>query len=621
MRNLLNQLIIIRPIFKKLILIILDISSLFAAYIIVSIILNDFRFIEYYGFLNLSFINLIFIFIKTGQYKGITRYSVSKYYYMIFSRSFYLFLFNFLFCLILDFSIPSYKVLIMLWAIQSTFSSIIRLLIRDLVLNLRLNSENKYKKVVIYGAGSAGIQLSASLRFNKNFKILSFIDDNKELQKREINGIEVNSSSYIFENKKCINQILIAIPSLSIKERKDLILKINKFKIPLLQVPSIDDLDSGKENINSLKPIEIKDLLSREAVAGDPKLLKAKISNSHVLVTGAGGSIGTELCKQIFNSSPKVLCLFEISELKLYEVYEELKQYNKNNVQIISILGDSCDKKLVERIIKKNNIEIIFHAAAYKHVPLVEKNPFQGLTNNIFSTLAICEAAKKTSIQNVLLISSDKAVRPVGIMGASKRISEMIFQAFADEERLNKKSKKTIFSMVRFGNVLGSSGSVVPLFQKQIDGGGPITVTDKNVIRYFMTINEAVQLVIQSLTLAKGGDLFLLDMGEQVKIYDLAQQMILMNGLTIKDKKNPKGDIEIKITGLRPGEKLYEELLISGKLDKTFHPLIFRAEEKFLSLKMLIPKLDELKIAMQNYDLKSTLFNLKKLIPEYEKIS
>tara|TARA_B100000941_G_scaffold255900_1_gene204860 strand:+ start:1 stop:1071 length:1071 start_codon:yes stop_codon:yes gene_type:complete len=346
------------------------------------------------------------------------------------------------------------------------------------------------------------------------------------------------------------------------------------------------------------------------------------IKNKIILITGGGGSIGSELCRQIIQHIPKKIVILEISEENLYKINEELLQLNIYKIKIVSILGSSSNFKLVNKTIKDNNIDIIFHAAAYKHVPLVELNPIEGIKNNIFSTVAVCEASAKNHIEKLILISTDKSVRPTNIMGASKRVAELVVQAYAEIESAKFKKdityKETLFSMVRFGNVLGSSGSVVLKFKEQIKSGGPITLTDPNIIRYFMTIKEAAQLVIQSSVLSEGGDIFLLDMGDPVKIYDLAKQMINLSGLSIKNKNNIDGDIEIISSGLRPGEKLYEELLIDAEAEKTEHPLIFRAKENFLIMEEIIPKLENLKKNIDKRNKTQTLKILNELVKEWE---
>jgi len=382
------------------------------------------------------------------------------------------------------------------------------------------------------------------------------------------------------------------------------------------------DIKEGKARIDDLKPVEIDDLLDRDLVKADKNIMLKSIEGFNICITGAGGSIGSELCKEILKLNPNKLVILERNEPFLYKIESELKNVNQDKVEIISYLGCAANKSLVNNVFKSNNIDIVFHSAAYKHVDIVQRNPVQGILNNISSTLNICYQAKKNELKKVILISTDKAVRPKNVMGASKRLCEMIIQAFSEQELNNddsSKKHKIIFSKVRFGNVLGSSGSVVPLFKRQLEAGGPITLTHKEVVRYFMTINEAVQLVIQTAALAKGGDLFLLDMGKSVKIYDLAKKMIRLSGLTIKDENNPDGDVEIKITGLRPGEKLYEELLVEKNSESTIHPLIFKAQDQKINSSFLFQKLNELELALLSNNESISLKILSEIIPEWSK--
>ena len=398
---------------------------------------------------------------------------------------------------------------------------------------------------------------------------------------------------------------------------------LQNLELPILDIPSIDEITKGKTKIDSLRPIPIEELLGREVIEAQSDLMNLAIKNKIIMITGAGGSIGSELCRQVIQHKPKKIVILEISEENLYKINEDLSQININDVKLVSILGSSSNYKLVNKSIKDNNIDIIFHAAAYKHVPIVELNPIEGIKNNIFSTVAVCQASAENNIEKLILISTDKSVRPTNIMGASKRVAELIVQAYAEKEstffKKDASYKKTLFSMVRFGNVLGSSGSVVLKFKEQIKHGGPITLTDPNIIRYFMTIKEAAQLVIQSSVLSEGGDIFLLDMGDPVKIYDLAKQMINLSGLSIKNENNKDGEIEIISTGLRPGEKLYEELLINAKSKPTSNPRIFKAYEDSIKYFVVEKILEDLKFHLENYNLEESLNILKELVPEWKK--
>ena len=419
--------------------------------------------------------------------------------------------------------------------------------------------------------------------------------------------------------KNKIDKIVIAIPQLENNTKKKIIRKLKYFKIPLYEMPSIDKISYTSIGIPDLVPIKIDDILGREQILTNLKSVKKSIYNKVICVTGAGGSIGSELCRQIIKLKPSKLLLIEMSEPSLYYIQEEILNLKSNQIQFEFILGNVNDKLFLERIFDIHNINIIFHAAAYKHVPLVELNPLAGINNNVFSTFNVCKIARDKGIDQVTLISTDKAVRPTNIMGASKRLAELVVQAFAEESKLDKSLKKrTCFSIVRFGNVLGSSGSVVPKFKDQIAKGGPITVTHPEIVRYFMTIKEAAQLVIQTTILAKGGEVFLLDMGEAIKIKDLAEQMILLSGLSIKDKQNPEGEIEIVFTGIRPGEKLYEELLIDAKAEATKEKLIFKASERGITYKELFPLLTDIKNAIRSQDKDKCLLLMSKIISEWK---
>tara|TARA_A100001011_G_scaffold143180_1_gene151191 strand:- start:7802 stop:9292 length:1491 start_codon:yes stop_codon:yes gene_type:complete len=475
----------------------------------------------------------------------------------------------------------------------------------------------------IYGAGAAGTQLLASLKLSGRLNTIAFFDDNPKLWGTKINEVKIYSPHQIYKFKDNLKQILLAIPSIEISRKRKIIKMLQNLELPILDIPSIDEITKGKTKIDALRPIPIEELLGREVIEAQSDLMNLAIKNKIILITGAGGSIGSELCRQVIHHKPKKIIILDISEENLYKINEELLQINSDNIQILSTLGSSSNFNLVNKTIKDNNIDIIFHAAAYKHVPIVELNPIEGIKNNIFSTVTVCEASANNHIEKLILISTDKSVRPTNIMGASKRVAELIVQAYAEKESIKSHEdstyKETLFSMVRFGNVLGSSGSVVLKFKEQIESGGPITLTDANIIRYFMTIKEAAQLVIQSSVLSEGGDIFLLDMGDPVKIHDLAKQMVNLSGLSIKNKNNINGDIEIISTGLRPGEKLYEELLINAESKPTSNPRIFKAYEKSIKFLVVEKILKEFKFHLDNYNLEESLKLLKKLVPEWEK--
>jgi len=458
----------------------------------------------------------------------------------------------------------------------------------------KINNRGNQKRALIYGAGDAGIQLSSALEHSSEFNPVGFIDDAKHLHGRNIRGLNIYSSSDIntIIDKLQVDEILLAIPSASRSKRVSIINTLEPYSVAVRMLPGVSELAKGKISIGDLREVSMDDLLGRDAVQSNKGLLGKNITNKVVMVTGAGGSIGSELCRQIKVLNPKSLILYEMNEFALYEIEKELLLGSSTNASIYPILGSVNNRARLENIFSHFGVNAIYHAAAYKHVPMVEYNNTEGIDNNIFGTLNCAKAAISSGVETFVLISTDKAVRPTNTMGATKRFAELVLQA------LSSKNNNTLFSIVRFGNVLGSSGSVIPLFKKQIKNGGPVTVTDKNIIRYFMTITEAVELVIQAGSMGKGGDVFVLDMGEQVKIDELAKKMIKLSGLEIKSDLNPNGDIEIKYTGLRPGEKLFEELLIGKDTSETDNPRIMRAQEEMIEWSRLEGILDELRIAI-----------------------
>lgn len=454
--------------------------------------------------------------------------------------------------------------------------------------------------VLIYGAGSSGRQLRASLEHGSEYAPVAFIDDAKELHGREIGGCRIFSPYRIEEliAEHGVKTILLAMPSSTRLQRKAILERLEPLGLRVQTIPGMADIVSGKAEVNEIREVAIEDLLGRDLVAPDQQLLDANIRGKVVLVTGAGGSIGSELCRQIIQQQPKALLLLELSEFALYQIDQELSGAG-TDTQLVPLLGSVLDGRRVEDVLTRFKVDTIFHAAAYKHVPLVETNPVEGIRNNVFGTLAIAKAAVAAGVGAFVMVSTDKAVRPTNIMGASKRLAEMICQALAAGQ------DGTVFSTVRFGNVLGSSGSVVPLFRRQIETGGPITVTHPEITRYFMAIPEAAQLVIQAGAMGRGGDVFILEMGESVKIADLAIRMARLSGLrpiTIYPGMNEgalrsDGDIEIRFTQMRPGEKLYEELLIDGCASPTAHPRIFTATEMMLEWNELSILLERLETA------------------------
>jgi FlaA1/EpsC-like NDP-sugar epimerase len=445
--------------------------------------------------------------------------------------------------------------------------------------------------VLIYGAGSAGAQLASVLKMSNQMQPVGFLDDDKALRKQQINGLVVYPPNKLLSliEKYHVRDVLLAMPSVSRHRKREIIAELEQYPVHVRTLPDLMDLAEGKVQVSDIQEVDIADLLGREQVSPDQTLLHSNITGKNVLVTGAGGSIGSELCRQIIALAPSKLVLFEMNEFNLYAIEQELQQLNIE-VPLIAVLGTVTEQSRLEALLNENAIHTIYHAAAYKHVPLVEKNIAEGVKNNVLGTLNAAQAAINAQVETFVLISTDKAVRPTNVMGATKRLAELVLQALAQNT-----THQTRFTMVRFGNVLGSSGSVIPLFRKQIVNGGPVTVTHPDIIRYFMTIPEAAELVIQAGALGRGGDVFVLDMGEPVKIRELARRMILLSGLSVIDEQNPEGDVAIQFTGLRPGEKLYEELLIGDNVSKTQHEKIMRAEESVMPWRQLEPVLNQLR--------------------------
>lgn len=491
-----------------------------------------------------------------------------------------------------------------------------RIMIRYVIVELlgRHQFEGSRKTVLIYGAGSAGQQVASSLRAEPELDIVGFIDDDKGLRGKQLDGKPVYWSKNIGAviTDKHVTDILLALPSASRRQRREIVNSLREFRVSVQTLPHLRDLAGGRVTVNDMRPLAIEDLLGREPVAPDEALLGKTVVGKNVLVSGAGGSIGSELCRQIASIGAARLVLFEMNEFSIYQIERELRDFCATGVnsgmEIIPVLGSIRDGKRISDLYARYEIDTVYHAAAYKHVPLVEANPIEAIKNNIVGTHELVRAAANGNIADFILISTDKAVRPTNVMGATKRAAEQILQSYADT------SKSTRFSMVRFGNVLGSSGSVVPLFRKQIEEGGPITLTHKKITRYFMTIPEAATLVIQAAGMAKGGEVFVLDMGKPITIEQMARTMVQLSGLTIQDEANPDGDIEIVEVGLRPGEKLYEELLIGDSPQNTQHPRIMMAHEGFADHKSMQTWLQELSV---NDDVAEAIKILKKFVPEF----
>jgi FlaA1/EpsC-like NDP-sugar epimerase len=476
-------------------------------------------------------------------------------------------------------------------------------------------------RVLIYGAGSAGRQLAAALKTSPELVVVGLLDDDDRLHEQVLNGLKIYDPAAIVAlvAKLRVTQVFLAMPSASRARRNQILELVRAAHVQVRTLPGVMDLAQGRVQVSDLKELDIEDLLGRDPVPPSLPMLAKNITGKVVMVTGAGGSIGSELCRQIVKLSPSALLLVELSEFALYTIEQELQGQmatSERLVPLMPLLANVRDEARMDEILRTWQPHTVYHAAAYKHVPLVEHNPAEGVKNNVLGTLNAAMLAAKHGVQDFVLISTDKAVRPTNVMGTSKRLAEMVLQAQA--LAMSETEGKTCFSMVRFGNVLGSSGSVVPLFRKQIKDGGPITLTDERITRYFMTIPEAAQLVIQAGAMASGGDVFVLDMGEPVKIIDLAKRMVELSGLGLKDDANPNGDIEIQVTGLRPGEKLYEELLIGDNPLPTSHARIMKAHEDFLPWAELQSKLAALGLALDANDVPLIRTLLKGLVPGYQ---
>jgi FlaA1/EpsC-like NDP-sugar epimerase len=551
-----------------------------------------------------------------GVYRTFFRYTSLS---IIFTITFSIFFYGVLYFLVIGVygiqgvprSIGILQPILLLFAIISS-----RLLIKYILTksySLKDKSFNK-KNVLIYGAGEAGRQLVTALENSPEFKVVGFLDDNSELYRQILLGQKIYSSNNLEKliKSKNINLVFLALPLISRIKRNQIIDDLNKYKIIVKTLPSIQDIIEDKISVSDIKDLTVEDLLSRDQIQPNLELLSKNINLKTVLVTGAGGSIGSEICCQIIRLKPKKLLLLESNEFALYKINEELKDIAKD-LKIIPLLINVQNSSRVEEVFKTFKVDTIYHAAAYKHVSLVEENICESVKNNVFGTFLMAQVALKFNVSNFVLISTDKAVRATNIMGASKRLAEICVQAL-----YNKQDNHTKFAVVRFGNVLQSSGSVIPKFKKQIKEGGPVTLTHPEVTRYFMTITEASQLVIQAGAMSEGCEVFVLDMGKSVKIKDLIYKMIKLSGLTIKDTKNLDGDIEVKITGLSPGEKLYEELLIGDNPQKTYHERIQKAQDPFIPLEQLKIDLDNLYTMLEDNKIADVKDMLNKLLPSYK---
>ena len=554
------------------------------------------------------------IFIKFGLYRAIIRYIGLKVLWEITKASILYSLFLALIIFMTSTSGFSRAVIFINLLLLIVVTAGIRFLAMWLLNKFSVKSSLNLKNVIIYGAGSAGRQMAAALVFSNQYNPVAFIDDDSLIQNREIKGILVFPRSSLFNliEKNNIIEVLVAIPSIGRSRRAKIINFLSTFPVIVKSLPSVSELAQGKIDISDLRKISIKDLLGRSKVEVNNDLLYRNVINKVVLVSGAGGSIGSELCRKILSLNAKALILYESNEFALYQINQELTQLLGSETKIYPILGSTENKIRFSYVVDLYKVNTIYHAAAYKHVPMVEFNASEGVKNNIFSTFICAEVAIEYGVETFVFVSTDKAVRPTNTMGATKRFSEQLLQG------LSKTQSKTDFSIVRFGNVLGSSGSVIPLFKKQIEKGGPITITDRNMTRYFMLVSEAVELIIQAGAMGGQGKVFVLDMGNPVKIDDFAKKMINISGMTLKDEKNPDGDIEITYTGIRPGEKLYEELLIGGDVSVTKHPMIMEANESFMPLTELKSIMTDLEKSVNENDLKSIRGLLINAVPEFK---
>ena len=566
---------------KRLVSVAFDTTAIIVSMVLaLNISIKDYEILALggYGYFVITLLVSLITFAQIGFYRAILRYMGLK---AVFTIAAGIALSTVSFaagCLYFDIPITGTSVLLY-WSFSLVAVGGARLLV---IAYIRSKLSLTHTVVIIYGAGVAGRQLAKALSQSNKYKIAAYIDDEPAVFGSEIDGVKVYSPISIKEiiSRDNVSQVLLAMPSTSHARRSEILSRLEPFPVKVKTIASMEDIVCGNVQIEQLRDIEIEDLLGRDSVEPDQELLHSCITNKIVMVTGAGGSIGSELCRQIVALKPITIVLYELSEFALYSIEKNLKKLLANQAiipDIIPLLGSVQHKNRMVRILKKYKVQTVYHAAAYKHVPIVEHNIVEGIRNNIFGTWYAAEAAAEANVERFVLISTDKAVRPTNVMGASKRFAELVLQAISTRDI------ETVFTMVRFGNVLGSSGSVVPLFREQIKAGGPVTVTHRDIIRYFMTIPEAAQLVIQAGAMGKGGDVFVLDMGDQVKISELAERMVHLMGMTVNNKKNPQGDIEINYSGLRPGEKLYEELLIGENVSGTSHPKIMTADEDLLS--------------------------------------
>jgi FlaA1/EpsC-like NDP-sugar epimerase len=607
--NLKNLLLSTSRLNKKLIVLACDFISICLATSFALIISEvEFNSLESGDFLRLIWIPFLCVvtFWYVGVYSSIVRYIDLSVIFILARAIFIVFalglISNLLYIYLVSYFIPRTLDSIITfegWLVGFITFSFLIITLR-LTAHYYLSDRESEKRVVVYGAGSAGIQLASALRVSKEMQPIAFIDSNSSLQGTYLGGMKVlhpkKLERLVLRGK--VDEVLIAMPSASKATLRSLLKEIQNYSIKVRILPGLAELAQGKVLVSELKEVDISDLLGRLEIEANQDLINKNIAQKVVLITGAGGSIGSEISRQVAKNKASKVILLDANEYALYSIKNEIENLLPET-ELHAVLGSVTNKKRITDICKAFAVDTIYHTAAYKHVPLVEENSFEGVFNNIIGTQACVQAAIDTEVETFVLISTDKAVRPTNIMGATKRFAEMILQSLSDEDDIKNKTRIT---MVRFGNVIGSSGSAIPLFQQQIKEGGPVTVTHSEVVRYFMSISEAAELVIQAGAMGKGGDVFVLDMGEPIKIYDLAKKLISLSGMELKDKDNPEGDIEIIFTGLRSGEKLYEELLIGDNVSTTKHKRILRAEEDFLTAEEIEQYIDLLKEAEKKGD-------------------
>ena len=580
----------------------------------------------FHGYLAVAVACSLLVFVRMGVYRALVLYLGLQFVFQLLKAV------TFAACLVAAacfLSLPpealDYSLFPIFWMLALLLTGGSRFLVQVMTQALIQNFRPK-EPLIIYGAGSSGMQLLVALQSGEQYLPVAFVDDSHRMIGSTVHGIRVYSPNSLYEliDTWSVRQILLAIPSATHAERKEIINRLEHLPVHVKTVPDLFDMVSGKVEVHEVREIDIEDLLGREIVPPGQRLLGACIAGKSVLVSGAGGSIGSELCRQIATVGPSRLVLLDSSEIALYDTENDLRKRleaseNGQRMEIVALLGSVCNQRHMENLIDTFDVETIYHAAAYKQVPMVEKNIFEGVANNVFGTLTAARAARKYAVRDFVLISTDKAVRPTNYMGATKRLAEQVLQAMAqDSETGGGSGGETKFSMVRFGNVLGSSGSVVPLFRRQISAGGPVTVTHPEVTRYFMTVQEAAQLVIQAGSMATGGDVFVLDMHQPIQIVELAKKMIHLMGYDVRDPNTFRGDIAIEYTGLRPGEKLHEELMIGKSVTGTEHPKIMRAEEGSLPWEQLETVLKRLESACAAFDLGEIQQVLKEAVDGFD---